>query len=63
MDSDNLKGDVVNLDQTNELAIQALAETILDIVDTSSEITYEPLPDDDPKRRCPDITKARRVLD
>jgi UDP-glucuronate decarboxylase len=39
-----------------------LAEFVLDITGSSSGISYEPLPTDDPTRRCPDITLARTAL-
>jgi UDP-glucuronate decarboxylase len=39
-----------------------LAEFVLDITGSSSSISYEPLPTDDPTRRCPDITLARTAL-
>ena len=41
-----------------------LAEEIIALVgDTKSKIVYEPLPQDDPKRRKPDITRARHSWD
>ena len=38
------------------------AEAVKDVTGTKAQITFEPLPKDDPKRRCPDITKARQLL-
>jgi nucleoside-diphosphate-sugar epimerase len=35
---------------------------VLKVTGSKSEIIYEPLPPDDPKQRCPDITKARQLL-
>jgi nucleoside-diphosphate-sugar epimerase len=35
---------------------------ILELSNSASELAYEPLPQDDPKQRCPDITRAREVL-
>jgi nucleoside-diphosphate-sugar epimerase len=35
---------------------------ILELSNSASELVYEPLPQDDPKQRCPDITRAREVL-
>jgi len=40
-----------------------LAEAVLEVTGSKSRLTRAPLPQDDPKQRCPDITKARRVLD
>lgn len=62
MNADGLQGEVVNLGRTNEITINRLAELIKELTDTGSEILHEPLPEDDPQRRCPDITKARQRL-
>ncbi|ADQ67271.1 NAD-dependent epimerase/dehydratase family protein [Halogeometricum borinquense] len=61
--SEVAKGEVVNVGNTDEVTIFELAELILEIVDTDSDITYEPLPEDDPKIRRPDISKATGMLD
>ncbi|RDI70451.1 UDP-glucuronic acid decarboxylase family protein [Halopelagius longus] len=58
----DVSGEVVNVGNTHEITIERLAEIVLDAVDTDSEITYLPLPKDDPEVRCPDISKARRLL-
>jgi len=39
-----------------------LATRIRDLCGSSSELVYKPLPEDDPKQRRPDLTRARRVL-
>ena len=52
----------VNLGNPNEMTIRQFAETILDLLEASSPVTYEPLPEDDPQQRQPDITKARQLL-
>jgi len=62
METDGLQGEAVNVGRQNELSILELAERILDSVETRSEIVHEQLPADDPERRCPDISKARRLL-
>jgi UDP-glucuronate decarboxylase len=62
METDGLQGEVVNLGSDDEITILDLAEVILDLCDTSSEITHEPLPEDDPARRRPDLSKARETL-
>lgn len=54
--------DVYNLGRTNERTINELAETVLRLLDTESNIVYEPLPEDDPSQRCPDISRARADL-
>lgn len=63
MNTEGLQGDVVNLGNDHEITILDLAETILKVCDTESGITHEPLPEDDPGRRRPDLSKARRILD
>lgn len=52
----------VNLGNPNEMTIRQFAETILDLLQASSPVTYEALPEDDPQQRQPDITKARQLL-
>ena len=42
--------------------MRELADIVLEVTGSSSEIVYEPLPVDDPTRRRPDITLARRIL-
>jgi UDP-glucuronate decarboxylase len=51
-----------NLGNPEELQIGYLADLILEKVDTHSQVIYEPLPEDDPVRRRPDITKAKEQL-
>jgi len=52
----------VNLGNPNEVKIIDLAELILKLTDSKSKIKFMPLPEDDPKRRNPDIAKARKIL-
>jgi len=52
----------VNLGNPHEMTILEFAERILEITGSDSEITYEPLPVDDPKTRQPDIRRAREHL-
>ena len=63
MDTDGLQGEVLNVGHANERTIVDLAEITLEVCETDSEIIYEPLPEDDPKRRCPDTTRAGELLD
>jgi len=53
----------VNLGNPAEHTVREIAAMILDLSGSRSEISYGSLPADDPKQRCPDITRARRVLD
>jgi UDP-glucuronate decarboxylase len=57
------RGEVVNLGSTGEITVLEFAETVLEVVDGDSGITHEPLPENDPERRRPDVSKARRLLD
>ncbi len=52
----------VNIGNPNEFTIVECAQMILKVTGSKSEIRYEPLPQDDPKQRRPDITKARQLL-
>jgi dTDP-glucose 4,6-dehydratase len=52
----------VNLGNPNEITILAFAERVRELVGASAPIVFRPLPQDDPKQRCPDITKAKRIL-
>ena len=53
----------VNLGNPNEITVMQLAEEIISLVEgTKSKIVHEELPEDDPKRRKPDITRARTLL-
>jgi UDP-glucuronate decarboxylase len=52
----------VNLGNPNEFTVRELAETILRLTDSKSELVFRPLPADDPTQRQPDITKARAAL-
>ncbi len=52
----------MNLGNPNELTVLELADAVLDVTGSSSEIVFEPLPDDDPRQRRPDIGLAEQVL-
>ena len=54
--------DVFNIGNPNEMTIGKLAEKIIELTDSTSEIKYLELPNDDPKQRKPDITKAKTKL-
>jgi UDP-glucuronate decarboxylase len=62
MDTDDEITGPLNLGNPHEVTIQELAERIIKMTGASSKIGYVPLPVDDPKKRCPDITKARKFL-
>jgi len=52
----------VNIGNPNEFTILECAELVLKVTGSKSKIRYEALPQDDPKQRRPDITKARKLL-
>jgi len=52
----------VNLGNPGEFTILELAETVVRLTGSSSEIVYEALPEDDPQQRRPDITRAKQIL-
>lgn len=52
----------VNIGNPDERTVLDLATRVLEVTGSRSEIALQPLPADDPTRRCPDITLARRVL-
>ena len=53
----------INLGNPVEFTMSELAELVLDITGSKSEIVHRPLPSDDPLQRCPDIGRARSALD
>lgn len=53
----------VNLGNPEEMSVLSLAELIIDLTSSKSKIVFMPLPQDDPIRRCPDITLAKKKLD
>lgn len=53
----------VNIGNPQEITLKQLAEEIIQLTNSTSKITYHPLPVDDPKQRCPNITKAKEILD
>jgi len=52
----------VNIGNPIEFTILECAQAILEVTGSASELCFEPLPQDDPTRRRPDITKARTLL-
>ncbi|MFL6851625.1 MAG: bifunctional glycosyltransferase/UDP-glucuronate decarboxylase [Sphingomicrobium sp.] len=63
MDSSRAVGMPVNLGNPNELTVRQLVDLVMAMTGTRSEIIYEPLPVDDPRRRKPDISRAIDLLD
>ena len=53
----------VNLGNPEECSMMDLVQAVARACDREPAVTYQPIPDDDPKQRCPDITRARKLLD
>ena len=54
--------DPVNIGNPHEMTIEQIAKEILKLTGSPSRIVHRPLPEDDPKVRQPDITRARTLL-
>ncbi|HXV19124.1 MAG TPA: UDP-glucuronic acid decarboxylase family protein [Candidatus Omnitrophota bacterium] len=52
----------VNLGNPNEMSVLKLAKVIIGLTGSKSKIVHKPLPVDDPKQRCPDISRAKKEL-
>ncbi|MHA1914977.1 MAG: UDP-glucuronic acid decarboxylase family protein [Promethearchaeota archaeon] len=59
---DEATGEVINLGNDKEYTILELAKIIINLTGSNSKIVFKPLPIEDPVRRCPDITKAKKIL-
>ena len=60
--SDDITGPM-NLGNPEEFTIKQLAETIIEMTGSRSELVYSEMPEDDPLQRCPDINLANSILD
>lgn len=54
--------DPINLGNPEEITIKEFAEEIIKLTGTKQKIVYKPLPQDDPKQRRPDISRAKKIL-
>ena len=52
----------VNLGNPEEMTIREFADYVCRLTVAQCAVEHRPLPEDDPKKRCPDISKARRIL-
>jgi UDP-glucuronate decarboxylase len=52
----------INLGNPGEFTIRQLAEEVIEITGSASKIVHRPLPEDDPRQRQPDISKAQELL-
>ena len=60
---DEAKGETINLGNADEYTINETAQLVKGLVSSKSEVVFKDLPGDDPTRRKPDISKAKRILD
>src|SRR6187397_811160 len=60
--ADSSENDPVNIGNPHEMTIEDIATTIIRMTGSTSKLVYRPLPEDDPKVRQPDITRARTLL-
>lgn len=63
MDMEDAVTGPVNLGNANEFTILQLAQKVIEMTGSSSEIIYKDMPQDDPKQRRPDTSKAKALLD
>ena len=61
-ETEGIEGEVINLGNPDEKTVLELAEIIKDMTDSTSEITFEGIGQDDPKKRKPNISKANTIL-
>jgi dTDP-glucose 4,6-dehydratase len=59
---DSAENDPVNIGNPAEFTVAELADLVIDVVNSPSEIEFRPLPVDDPTQRRPDISRARDLL-
>lgn len=59
---DKAVGEVLNLGNEEEISVLDLARTVMEELGLECELVFQPLPQDDPRRRKPDIRKARELL-
>jgi dTDP-glucose 4,6-dehydratase len=59
---DSTEGDPVNIGNPDEIPVRKLAEEVIEMTGAKVKIVIKPLPQDDPKQRRPDITRARTIL-
>ncbi len=62
MDSDSADGVAVNLGNPNEMTVNELVDLVVEMTRSRSRIVTRPLPEDDPRRRKPDISRAKELL-
>jgi UDP-glucuronate decarboxylase len=59
---DGAKGEIINVGNSQEITILEFAKKVKELTKSLSSLTFHPLPKDDPRRRCPDTDKAKKLL-
>jgi UDP-glucuronate decarboxylase len=59
---DAAEGQVINIGNVNEITVLELAQKVIALTGSESSLSFYPLPEDDPLRRRPDITRAKEIL-
>jgi len=59
---DAAQGQVINIGNVNEITVLELAKKVIALTGSKSDLSFHPLPEDDPLRRRPDVTKAKEIL-
>ncbi|MBI3857420.1 MAG: GDP-mannose 4,6-dehydratase, partial [Planctomycetes bacterium] len=59
---DSSETDPVNIGNPDEIPVKRLAEEVIELTGSTSKLVARPLPQDDPKQRRPDISRARTLL-
>jgi UDP-glucuronate decarboxylase len=59
---DSAEGQVINIGNVNEITVLELAKKVIEVTGSQSLLSFHPLPEDDPLRRRPDVTKAKEIL-
>lgn len=62
MDTDKSVTGPINVGNPSEITIAELAKKIIELTGSKSKLIFQPLPEDDPVKRCPDITLAKSIL-
>jgi UDP-glucuronate decarboxylase len=60
--SEKLNGEAINLGSPSEITILDSARKVMEIVGGNLDVSFHPLPEDDPRRRCPEISKVKELL-
>jgi len=59
---DAAEGQVINIGNVNEITVLELAKKVIALTRSKSSLSFHPLPEDDPLRRRPDVTRAKKIL-